>query len=390
MNAAVGTLVAFATAPGTVADDGRGRNSPFTTALLRRIETPGLEIRQLMAEVRREVRETTQGRQVPWENSALEGSFYFRAPTTPAPAPAVTASSAAAAPSAASGATTRAAAPDSETVFWESVRNSRSPAELRAYLARFPKGVFASLARSRLEELESHRPAPVSRPESNNEVLNPATPEGREALLLRVLAQEQPAPRGRLDVQVRNLRFYQETSQHRALAIAPKEQKSLRVSSCPWAAAAEELTLERCQLRNGEPCILFAVDDTIRTPSPGSEWSRREMERLRYEGPYRPDRIPAITAERRREPDIAGYGRAREPKAMAIHPTGRIFIKTAAGSPFAAETEALHLCNADPARDGATGTCFLYAAGNTVVMARRRTGPLAPDPARPAASVGGR
>lgn len=382
-SATVGTLLAFATAPGTVADDGRGRNSPFTTALLKRIETPGLEIRQLMAEVRREVREATQGRQVPWENSALEGSFYFRAAAASAPAPAAARSAAAQAPG--------TAVPGAETVFWESVRSSRNPADLRAYLARFPGGVFASLARNRLEEMERNRSPDLRRPDASSATaLDPATPEGREALLLSVLSLDRTVPRGRLEAQVRALQAYQESKQHRAIAISPKQQRSFRVAESPSAAAAEELALERCQLRNDEPCVLFAVNEAFRTPQQGGEWPRRDMERLRHEGPYRPDKVPAITAERRKEADIAGYGRAREPKAMAIHPLGRIFVRTGAASAFAAETEALKVCNDDPARDGATGSCLLYAAGNTVVLPGHHTAPLAADPAGAARPASGR
>ncbi|HEV2508289.1 caspase family protein [Bosea sp. (in: a-proteobacteria)] len=381
-SATVGTLLAFATAPGTVADDGRGRNSPFTTALLKRIETPGLEIRQLMAEVRREVREATQGRQVPWENSALEGSFYFRAAAASAPAAAAAAPSAAVAAAPAPGTT----APGAETVFWESVRGSRNPADLRAYLTRYPTGVFASLARNRLEEVERNRSPDLRRPDAASATaLDPATPEGREALLLSVLSLDHSVPRGRLEAQGRALQAYQESKQHRAIAVSPKQQRSFRVFDSPSAAAAEELVLERCQLRNDEPCVLFAVNEVFRTPQQSGEWPRRAMERLRHEGPYRPDKVPAITAERRKEADIAGYGRAREPKAMAIHPLGRIFVKTGAASAFAAETEALKICNDDPARDGATGSCLLYAAGNTVVLPGHHIAPLATDPARPAA-----
>ena len=40
----------------------------------------------MLGEVRREVRETTKGRQIPWENSALEGEFYFK-PVAAGPAP---------------------------------------------------------------------------------------------------------------------------------------------------------------------------------------------------------------------------------------------------------------------------------------------------------------
>lgn len=67
----LGTLIAFSTAPGAVAQDGAGRNSPFAAALLQHLGTPGLEIRQLMTRVRRSVVEATGGQQVPWDNSSL-------------------------------------------------------------------------------------------------------------------------------------------------------------------------------------------------------------------------------------------------------------------------------------------------------------------------------
>lgn len=82
-----GTLVAFATAPGHTASDGSGEHSPFTRALLANIDVPGLEIRQMLGRVRRQVREETGGEQVPWESSALEGEFYFHPSATPAPQP---------------------------------------------------------------------------------------------------------------------------------------------------------------------------------------------------------------------------------------------------------------------------------------------------------------
>jgi uncharacterized caspase-like protein len=80
---ATGMLIAFATAPGQLAADGRGEHSPFTAALLHHIETPGLEVRQMLARVRKEVREATNGGQVPWESSALEGDFYFHPAAEP-------------------------------------------------------------------------------------------------------------------------------------------------------------------------------------------------------------------------------------------------------------------------------------------------------------------
>lgn len=83
---ATGTMIAFATAPGNVALDGRGANSPFTAALLRHLPTPGLEVRSLMGRVRQSVRLETQGRQLPWDSSSLEGEFFFRGGSGSAPA----------------------------------------------------------------------------------------------------------------------------------------------------------------------------------------------------------------------------------------------------------------------------------------------------------------
>jgi Caspase domain/YARHG domain len=74
-SSAKGTLIAFSTAPGSVAQDGSGRNSPFTTALLAHMETPGLDIRQMFGQVRADVDQSTQGAQTPWVNEAIIGSF---------------------------------------------------------------------------------------------------------------------------------------------------------------------------------------------------------------------------------------------------------------------------------------------------------------------------
>jgi hypothetical protein len=71
------TFIAFATQPGNVTVDGAGDNSPFTTALLKNIEIPGLSISDMMIRVRNETEALTVGRQVPWDQSNLREQFYF-------------------------------------------------------------------------------------------------------------------------------------------------------------------------------------------------------------------------------------------------------------------------------------------------------------------------
>lgn len=75
--AGAGTMIAFATAPGQVALDGEGSNSPFSTALIRHVGTPGLEVQQMMTRVRADVVASTKGKQVPWSNSALIGEVFL-------------------------------------------------------------------------------------------------------------------------------------------------------------------------------------------------------------------------------------------------------------------------------------------------------------------------
>ncbi|MER9029628.1 caspase family protein [Mesorhizobium sp. M0674] len=75
--AVIGTLFAFATAPGHVAYDGDGVNSPFTAGLLLNLGSPGVEIRQVLASVRDEVYKRTDKKQVPWVNEALLGQVFL-------------------------------------------------------------------------------------------------------------------------------------------------------------------------------------------------------------------------------------------------------------------------------------------------------------------------
>ena len=78
LDAAKGTLIAFASAPGKEAMDGKGSNSPYTKNLVKVIQQKGLTIEQVFKQVRIAVVAETNGEQVPWENSSIMGEFYFR------------------------------------------------------------------------------------------------------------------------------------------------------------------------------------------------------------------------------------------------------------------------------------------------------------------------
>jgi len=78
MDAPQGTLIAYATAPGQVAADGTGANSPYTAALAQAIVQHPEPVEQVLKRVRLSVMSATSETQVPWEASSLTTDFYFR------------------------------------------------------------------------------------------------------------------------------------------------------------------------------------------------------------------------------------------------------------------------------------------------------------------------
>jgi uncharacterized caspase-like protein len=85
-----GVLVSFAAEAGSTADDGDGAHSPYTTALLDNIGRPGLEIGQLFRAVRAQVKQATDGKQVPIERAQLPDENLYFVPPAASPAADVT------------------------------------------------------------------------------------------------------------------------------------------------------------------------------------------------------------------------------------------------------------------------------------------------------------
>lgn len=133
MEAPAGSIVAFATAPGAAASDGHGKHGLYTEQLLNYMTQPGLKAEDVFKRVRVAVRQQTRGSQIPWENTSLEGDFYF---VPPAPG---TAGS--------SGTTPDPLAVELE--YWQAIKASNNPRDYQAYLERFPNGQFAPIARNR-------------------------------------------------------------------------------------------------------------------------------------------------------------------------------------------------------------------------------------------------
>ena len=140
MSAPSGSLVAYSTAPGSVASDGNGKNGLYTEHLAKTIRQPGLPVEEVFKRVRAAVRKESSNHQTPWENTALEGQFYFRAPPT------IAATEPLQPPS-------RSDPAVMELALWDSVKGANTPGELQAYLNRYPGGVFADVAKARLQAM---------------------------------------------------------------------------------------------------------------------------------------------------------------------------------------------------------------------------------------------
>ncbi|MBX6367823.1 MAG: caspase family protein [Rhodospirillales bacterium] len=160
------TLIAYATTADAIAEDGSGEHSPYTAALLEHLETPGLELNLLFGRVRDAVMRRTNNRQQPFTYGSLGGDAIVLKPAAAArtePPPASPPS-----------------ADAFELAFWDSIRQSESVADYRAYLEAYPNGRFAPLARARIAALEppttSAAPGRAAAPSSSVVDQPPAAP----------------------------------------------------------------------------------------------------------------------------------------------------------------------------------------------------------------------
>lgn len=183
MEAPSGALVAFATAPGTEASDGSGKNGLYTKHLIANIKTPGLTIEQVFKRVREGVERESNAAQSPREESSLKGEDFYFVPRALAAQP--TAQPAAVDPAAI------------ELAYWDSVKASSNAGDFEAYLAQYPNGRFAALAKHRaatLKDATQVAARQVGAGHDGPKAAAPASPAPASAAPIQVAAAT-PAPR---------------------------------------------------------------------------------------------------------------------------------------------------------------------------------------------------
>jgi len=128
------TLIAYAAKAGSTADDGDGQHSPFTTAVLKNLTIPGLDVRLAFGRVRDEVLRVTASRQEPFVYGSLGGGNIALVP-----APAVA---------------QEAPAVDVKADY-ELVQKIGSRRAWEVFLGTHPTGFYADLARAQIEALSN-------------------------------------------------------------------------------------------------------------------------------------------------------------------------------------------------------------------------------------------
>jgi hypothetical protein len=143
-----GTLISYATRPGSVAADGDGRNGLYTSKLLHHM-TSQREIELTLKDVLSEVKTSSKGKQEPWIEGAIEGNFCFGGCSgSPAPAP-VSEPIQQAEQKPETPITNNS--DNFELTFWNSIKDSKNPDDFKAYLTKYPNGQFEALANNKLK-----------------------------------------------------------------------------------------------------------------------------------------------------------------------------------------------------------------------------------------------
>jgi hypothetical protein len=156
---AQGIVVAYATAADEVASDGPGRNSPFTTALIKRLQDPGLEIAKMFRRIAADVNEMTNGRQRPEIYVSLIDEYFIN---------------------------------QKDRLVWDQIKETTDPKAFRDFVANFPSSPRVSDAQYRLETLEQlARERQMEKERAEQEALRARRQEAERERIERETARRQ-------------------------------------------------------------------------------------------------------------------------------------------------------------------------------------------------------
>jgi uncharacterized caspase-like protein len=287
-----GLIIAYATQAGRTAEDGSGRNSPYTSAFLKHIETPdeiGTVFRKISADVYTQTKQT----QLPELSLSLIGEFYLRGRAD-------------------AGTSTQAgigAASSEAAQAWSATKDTTSEAVLEDFVRQFGSTIYGSLAKARLQELKS-----ATRQAGPPKSLMPT-----EALVPETIPFIQDSEQAFVR------REYLSAPDHKAIAISSSRMGFITGQSDDQAA--KTIALANCQknsdaLGPGRVCELYAVGNVVvstrgHPPMPPKPWVVHDPV---VERSFDAKDAPMINNKARSVVD--SYGAVRGRKALALSPLG--------------------------------------------------------------------
>ena len=206
IDATQGMVVAYATGADQVALDGNGRNSPFTAALVARMDEPGIEIGMMFRKVAKDVFDQTHGRQRPATYMDLTTTYFLN---------------------------------QSDRLAWDQIKDSSDPEQFRDFIRRFPSSPLALNAKTRMDMFDRF------------------ARERRETeALLAKLAEER-----RLLAQAAARRDEEEEARQKAEQQAAEAEEARRREAAAQAAAERErLEQEAAKRREAEEAAKIAAE----------------------------------------------------------------------------------------------------------------------------------
>jgi hypothetical protein len=163
----------------------------------------------------------------------------------------------------------------------------------------------------------------------------------------------------------------------RYAAFANSKALAISTSGVSWWSRTPRQALEACEFWVRQPCILYAVDNSVEPAPDGRRPPRPTLGS--GEGRFVPAEVPFVSDTVRQT--LSAYLSAADTKALAVSPHGNYGLAGDAATIEEAQRLALERCSTAENRmaipDQYKKPCYVYAIGDTVVLAKRLTAPIA-------------
>jgi hypothetical protein len=319
-----GTIVAYATQAGRTAEDGNGRNSPYTMAFLKNIEAKD-EIGTIFRRVSADVYATTRQTQLPELSLSLIGEFYLNGKVQIMVTPPLAPSDPCAAAS----------------EHWKSAESIGTVEVYQDHIARFPGCAFAGLAKARLESLKGKTaPKSLSNTERLTSPTAPVPTPTPPSPLLTASAESfaaEAVPFVTAQTRLALANDYTRAAPSKALALNITGYQAFVVGQ-PNDETARAAALGECQKRADagrsiRKCEIYAIGDKVvfprgRPPMPQWPWITHDPS---TERPFVAKDLPLIPDDAKAG-FAASYPQRPKSKAISISPKGLFYYHAGAES----------------------------------------------------------